>query len=490
MNAAASAALEQSSQPDEEDLRRIFATASRGKELVTFKEATSLNGVEGVVEEGATTLDELEIIWGDAEEPLDFDGFADWYCEVLSIYDDFLWKDAVAPPDDLLAEDVEEEDTYDEDKEYTDEELLDDESAVGQTIKGLTEERQKTVEESAKAGVGMRSLDPPPPAAPAAAPAGEGRQNVEVTRLFREGCDDDNQLAFEDFVEISEIKDLLDEGEITEKELRTMFEEFPSKNGSIDVLAFRDLLKRVDDLFEFVDEEEVALEQQAAEEDQRLASTREPARVRAELLALIASLKASEGKACGLGGADETDPGIIKLTAELEDLWRDEVGDLMSFDTSPLVGDWELLYSTSQKYRRWENVMNPGQGYVKKGKVDSLLQSFTVDEGLTKEYDMEEVFTNDEGKFLSVRGLGSWRMNVQANVVTGEDDLVMKLAIQRAEYDTEEDQVLQAPKKLLESQMLRTFCYSFLGYVDEEIRVMRTGLSGQAVFVFQRLPEE
>ena len=34
-----------------------------------------LEGVDAVLEEGAANLEELKVIWGDPEEPLDFDGF-------------------------------------------------------------------------------------------------------------------------------------------------------------------------------------------------------------------------------------------------------------------------------------------------------------------------------------------------------------------------------------------------------------------------------
>lgn len=39
-----------------------------------------MEGVDAVLEEGAANLEELKVIWGDPDEPLDFDGF----CSLLS----------------------------------------------------------------------------------------------------------------------------------------------------------------------------------------------------------------------------------------------------------------------------------------------------------------------------------------------------------------------------------------------------------------------
>merc|ERR1719222_1852202 len=108
------------------------------------------------------------------------------------------------------------------------------------------------------------------------------------------------------------------------------------------------------------------------------------------MLALIGSLQETETKPAGLDGREETDAGIIKLTSELERLWRATMEDVAEFDTQTLCGDWELVYGASSKFRRWQSVLNSGNN-IPKGQFQSLVQNFSAEEGsLTNDYDMEE----------------------------------------------------------------------------------------------------
>jgi len=448
---------------------------------VTFDQAIRLEGIDGVIEEGVVTLEELIVLWGDDKEPLDFKRFSAWYTEVLKFLDEYLWDGAVAPPNELM-DDIEET----ESREYTDAELLED-APTSRTVEDV--------------------LGDDPEDGEAAAPA--KRENVEITRLFREACDSDNRLDFEGLMEISEIAELLEDDELTEDELKGMWDSLRKQGDKIDVLAFRELLSQVDDLFEYVEEapkkqqkvqasaggqtnlkepaeENVALEQKTAEPT-------DVAKVKKQLFATIADLAKSEEGNCGLDGDATTDVAINKLTAQLEQVWRDQVYDAEGFenyDAAPLVGDWELVYTTSPKFRRWRSVLNTGQD-IKKGKFEALVENICMNEDdFANEYDMEELFiTEDENKELAVRTMGSWNIGLQPNVVTGEDDLVFRLQLNDVEYDTEDGEVEKADKKTLASQMCRTYSYMFLSYVDEDMRVMRTGLTGRNTFIYRKLPD-
>lgn len=215
-----------------------------------------------------------------------------------------------------------------------------------------------------------------------------------------------------------------------------------------------------------------------------------------ELLDAINRLEASQDKPCGLGSTEELDGEVIKLAGELEDVWRDQVGDLNDFDGAKLAGLWELIYSTSVKFRRWGSVLNAVRD-IKNAKFEALIQNFGIsgDDGFN-EYDMEEVFKakesedSEEEVELSMRGQGSWKLGIQQNVVTGDEDLVVKLEITGVEYDTLEDTVDNCGEKTLMSPMCRTFSYGFISYMDDKIRVMRTSLTGRSVYIFQRIDEE
>eukprot|EP00440_Ansanella_granifera_P059707 gb/GFBE01064712.1/.p1 GENE.gb/GFBE01064712.1/~~gb/GFBE01064712.1/.p1 ORF type:complete len:619 (+),score=183.64 gb/GFBE01064712.1/:1-1857(+) len=516
-------ALEQQMiEPTKEELRALFEEAAEGRDVITFDEAISLDGVDGVLEEGAATEDELEVIWGDADGTLNFEGFCRWYKDVLKVYDEFLWQDAVAPPDEVMDDD-DKEDL----RNLSDEQLLEDAPAMGVQVKNLKTPRVKPVGEMKYGTLSgdfppvERSLlleadDRPEPelededdfeddkfaategmAAPA---AGGGRQNVEITKLFRQACNEDNLLSFEALQKISEFKSLIEDGDMTEDELEDMWDEMPKKGDCIDVLAFRDLLAKVDELFEYVEEDEeedpaAKAMVQSGERGLANPNKREMKTVKEELMAAIERYEAELTRPCGMDGREELDGELVKLAGELEDVWRDSAGNLNDFDASTLSGDWEMIFTTSGKMRRWGGVLNNGREV--KGVWEALVQNFAVsDEEDYNEYDMEEVYTcagasiDDPEIELSMRGQGSWKVGIQQNVVTGEEDLVLKMDITGVEYDTPEDRPEICGEKTLMSQMVRTFSYMFLSYMDDDIRVMRTSLTGKSLYIFQRIKED
>merc|ERR1719210_3046971 len=113
--------------------------------------------------------------------------------------------------------------------------------------------------------------------------------------------------------EISEIADMLDEGDISRKELQGMWDALPQKDGSIDVLAFRGLLTKIDELFEFDEEEE----EEAEEETELAPALREASVIKSELLELLRGYEEAENRPCGIAGKEDTDGAIHKLTQEL-----------------------------------------------------------------------------------------------------------------------------------------------------------------------------
>lgn len=525
---------EQLTDPTDEELQELFELASEGRDVVTFEQALSLDGVDGVLEEEAASVDELQVLWGDARKALDLEAFSVWYCDVLKLYDQFLWQDAVGPPDEAF------EDEKEDLRNASDDQLLEDSPSMGvkvqdvkapevpknkdlkfgslndnvisynryfldealdpdnknttlKTLEGIMEEqKKKAMEEAGPVGEGM------------AAPTPEGRSNVEITQLFRQACDVNNLLPYDALKEISEIQELLEE-DLSEKELEGMWDAMPKRgvNGDkIDVLGLRDLLAKIDDIFEYVPEDEEEEEEEDEETSLVRGGRTELGKVRKrniknileDLLECIRDLQEVEKKPCGMDGREETDGELIRLAGELEDVWRDTVGDLSDYDAKKFIGDWELMYSTSSKFRRWEGLMNPGRS-IRNGKWEAVVENFSVSFADDfNEYDLEEVFqaptTEDlDGptKELCIRGQGSWKAATTQNVVTGEEDLLLKKTMTAVEYDTPDGGVETDGGKIILSQPLRTASYSFLCFMDDDYRVMRTGYTGRTLFIFKRI---
>jgi len=482
-----------------DDVKSLFEEAGGGKNAVSFDEAVRLEGVDGMLEEEACTLQELLDMWGDEKARKNLKQFSAWYSKVVALYDNFLGEDFLdeneeedamrLPPELMEAEvdDVEEQD-------YDDEDLLEDANAR-EEIDVILERKAEAEEEAlfkARGGAERR--------APVETAGEPDRSNAEITRLFREGCDGENMLSFEAMTEISEIAEMLDEGEISRKELQGMWDSLPQKNGSIDVLAFRGLLTRMDELFDYDEEEEEEVE----EKTDLAPPLREASVIKSELKALLRGYAEAEDRPFGITGKEDTDGAIHKLTKELEEVFRYDCDyDLGMFDDKRLLGDWELTYTTSFKFRRWQAVLNGENtmGNVNQVETDGLTQTFAyqVDTNM-REYQMEEIYIpklkDDEDREIEedeergFRATGSWNVGISNNVVTGEDDLVLKINVNSLEYDDEEGaiQTIQDDKPLTQ-QMARTFHYSFLAYLDDDVRIMRTGLNGLPVFIFERLKD-
>jgi len=329
------------------------------------------------------------------------------------------------------------------------------------------------------------------------AAATSGRQNFEITALFREGCNEDNRLGFDALRRISDIRDMLQDGDLSGEELEEMWEELPQKGGTIDVLAFRDFLKQLDELFEYSDDDEDVSLVETGESS--AAKVRPCEMIKREFLEKIDECVASEDQACGLAGKDENDVPIVALGKELEASWRTKVGRWKDWEVEQICGDWELVYSTSTKFRRWQSISNVGaEGALDTKPIrDAALQeaiiNFNVEEdGLNSEYDMEETFlTGDTQQELGVRQTGTWQVAAVPNVISGDEDMVLRLNLQGVEYDSREG-VIEKPKGLWarEGQMVKVFSYCFIAYQDEDMRVLRSDMTGQYMFVYRRLDDE
>jgi len=451
----------------EDDLLRLFTEAGAGSDLVSFNQAVLLEGIDGILEEEATTLEELLVLWGDADT-VDFNGFSSWYQEVVRLYDQFLWAGAVSPSDEVLGEGVEEEEEDEKDKDYSDDELFADLPSQGVSIAEI-------------AGNAMPAK---------LAKVQPSRPNVEVTKLFRERCDTANMLLLKDAYEISEFADMIKNGEMSKEELKDMWQSL-GEGDVIDILAFRELVAKIDVLFEYVEEgqESKAITISTEGGITQGTSGRSIPEVKAAIIRMCEDLLSSEKLAAGLDGVEEMDTPLLSLCIELEILWREQNPDLGEFETEKITGDWELLYLTSCRARRWGFIMNTGK-FVQDGAFDGLVTSLAIDKSIVgidqQLVDIDEIWTKNE-KELAIRGSGSWKLGIQPNVVTGDDDLVLKLMINGVEYDKEDGTVAQTDSKILSSQMLRTYSYQFLSFVDDDMRVMRSSLAPIGFYVFTKM---
>eukprot|EP00929_Paragymnodinium_shiwhaense_P017537 TRINITY_DN12693_c0_g1_i3.p1 TRINITY_DN12693_c0_g1~~TRINITY_DN12693_c0_g1_i3.p1 ORF type:complete len:588 (+),score=169.62 TRINITY_DN12693_c0_g1_i3:98-1861(+) len=176
----------------------LFERAGGGRDYVAFSEAIALKEIETMFQQGIVTFKDILAIWDGNEDAMTPKQFIKWYQKVTDLYDDRVIL-GVADCD------------------------ADDEDAPEVALK-----------EGAL-----------------------GRQYGEVRKLFREKCDENELMTFEQLLEVSEIAGYLKEGELQEEELEDFFDTIEKQEEDvIDIVEFSDILAKIDDIFEVVEDEE------------------------------------------------------------------------------------------------------------------------------------------------------------------------------------------------------------------------------------------
>ena len=49
---------------------------------------------------------------------------------------------------------------------------------------------------------------------------------------------------------------------------------------------------------------------------------------------------------------------LVPLCVDLENAWRDSLGEMDNFNPDLLLGDWEMIYCNSGNMRRWGSLLN------------------------------------------------------------------------------------------------------------------------------------
>lgn len=468
------------------ELRYLFEQTCDGSDKASFDQAIQLEGVEGTLDEGATSLKELEQLWGDSSIKLDLEAFSEWYRSILNIYSDFLLKDAVTLPRELVEDGAQGGKPAAQKKkleDYTDDELLED-------LPSFMELPRPPQEEEGRFG-----LQPVPEPEKSAG----GRSMDEIKELFRGSCDVDNQLALDGFVEIKEIRELLRSGDLSLEELKSMWAELPKSSkgtDNIDVFTFKTLMNRIDDLFEDGDDEAA---NSAVSQEKALRSA---VKVRQDLFTEIDTICSGLKENVGIDAKSEEDEIVVKLANELHSIWQGEIlQDAQLFDSNSLVGDWELIYTTAAKFRRFKSILNAIEVF-RDVRFETMIQSFSRfsdPDGMleTLDYDLEEVFVPPPGKKfdndikeVAIRASGRWKVSTITNVVAAEEEVKLQLNFSTFENDTMQGGVAIPTDTIDDTTSMRSFSYSFISYVDSEMLITRTGFSGTSVYVFRRFRDE
>jgi len=307
------------------------------------------------------------------------------------------------------------------------------------------------------------------------APIGQEKNGVEAPNkmfygedlppnvIFSELANDSSLIGMAELKRWGDLQSMLGDGEILPSEFQDIYDKVPKASEGINAInedGFVQLYEAIEALFE--DEEDEA---------------RRSASLKADLLDYVYNMNSNKDlMPCGLESLDSEMQEVLDLVKTLESEPSNIVvsngGDILSED---VVGDWELLYTTSatMKFNKGlSGLVPPG------GKFGGLRQKLTATKYLA---DVEYVEQIDAGpSSFEVRVTGDWELKNSASLFTGTRSIALSVEPDKVIYG------LTTTKgdhwKSLGPMNLLSF-----SYLDDDIRIMRGTTSMDNIFIFKKV---
>lgn len=281
--------------------------------------------------------------------------------------------------------------------------------------------------------------------------------------IFSELANENSLIGMVELKRWGDLQVMLKEGDLLPSEFQNIYSKIPKApgtNNEINEDGFTQLYEAIDVLFE--DDEDEA---------------RRSASLKADLLSYVYNMNSNKDvMPCGLESLDSEMQKVLELVATLESESSNIVvssgGDISPKD---VVGDWELLYTTSatMKFNKGlSGLVPPG------GKFGGLRQKLTATKYLA---DVEYVEKIDAGpSSFEVTVTGDWELKNSASLFTGTRSVALCVEPDKVAYG------LTTTKgdhwKSLGPMNLLSF-----SYLDEDIRIMRGTTSIDNIFIFKRV---
>ena len=414
----------------DEELSNAFKSICDDSGLISKDKMKGWEEIESLFEEGLLGEDEFEELWGNAvkkeNEMMDAVGFSSFNVAL----------------DDLF--------------------VLDDEDDEDGDDNNKTEEPSAT-------------------AAPPRAMVVEGDMPPGV--LFSQLANENNLVGKEELNLWTELKEMLDDGELLESELQEIYDKFSTadSSGKLTEDAFLQLYDEIDTLFEEIDdddddaEEVVPTAPAPAQIDSSLNQ-----RVKDDLLAFIDIVLEEDEEPCGFGASEADQKQINNIVQVLEKQPTNMIvakeGNVERFD---LAGNWELIYTSSSAMKFNQGLSGIG-GSWPNGKFGGVRQELKATKFLSDmEYKERIEVTPAIASFdVSVNGL--WDLQKSVSLFTGQPTVILQVEPDRVTYggtSTRADHWKSlGPVNRLD-----------LSYLDDDMRVMRGCTSSDTLFIFRKI---
>jgi hypothetical protein len=422
---------------DDSELKTSFAKLAPGG-AVSKSQLRQWEEIETLIKEGMLGADEFEELWTKAVGGADTMDFKSFEAFNLALDDLFILDD------EEVEEAMESADTEDEVEEEF-------------TVAEATAPKLKPI---------ITDTDLPPAV------------------LFSQLADENYLVSKQDILSRwGEMRELLSDGDLTNGELDELWtevEKAPGTNDKLDEEGFLMLYDKIDELFEEEDEQGSAAAMLTNGEEGK----QEPEMdLKEELLELIQDLdklaEEEDRQPCGLDCTELEQERVLEVVGELEREPYNRVSVTGSPNAVPkedLVGNWDLIYSSSSTMKYNEGLSGLAGGLTKFGGVQ---QRLTATKYLSDVEYVEQVVGKLGGQSFEVRITGDWDLRTEVSLFTGKPSNVLSVTPDSVKYGPRSDKA-DHWKSLGPMNLL------VLSYLDDDLRIMRGNTSTDTLFIFKR----
>ena len=324
-------------------------------------------------------------------------------------------------------------------------------------------------------------VEPREPAATAAAPramVAEGDNPPGV--LFSQLADQDYLVGMKELKLWTELKELLDDGELEESELQEIFDKVAT-SGKLDEESFLQLYDDIEALFEEInDDEDDPEETAAAAPQQQQQSPQMSSRVKDDLLAFVNIIIEEDEDLCGFGAEEADQEQIMNIVKVLEQQPSNKIlqkeGNIERMD---LTGKWQLMYTSSSAMKFNQGLSGIG-GSFPNGKFGGFTQELKATKFLSDFEYKERVDVNPASASFDVTVNGVWDLRKSVSLFTGQPTVILNVEPDRVKYGVTSTRA-DHWKSLGPTNRLD------LSYLDDDLRVMRGCTSSDTIFIFTKI---
>lgn len=282
----------------------------------------------------------------------------------------------------------------------------------------------------------------------------------------------------------AEVKDLLEEGELSESELQEMFDKYATSEGKLTEDSFLQLYDQIDGLFEEDDDDENVEEKVVAssppQQQQQKQSPAANTKVKEDFLSFIDIVVEDDENPCGFGASDSDQEQLLNILKVLEqqptNMILQKDGNI---ELADLTGKWEMIYTSSSGMKFNNGLSGIGRS-VPNGRFGGLTQELVATKFLSDMIYKERIEVTPSSASFDVTVSGIWDLRKSISLFTGQPTVILNVEPARVTYGPTSTRAdhwkTLGPVNRLD-----------LSYLDDELRVMRGCTSSETLFIFKKV---